>query len=90
MLLFLNGHASNVISLIVLQNGDLASVEWDGTIIIWNKTDGTLKRTLIGHTTTVFALTELQNGYVASGSGDYTIKIWNATDLFLCDQKEKL
>jgi len=45
----LTGHSDWVISLAVLQNGDLASGSGDKTIKIWDSSTWSLKRTLTGH-----------------------------------------
>jgi WD40 repeat protein len=74
------GHSSSLKGLASLKTGDLASGSSDGSIKIWNKNDGTLKRTPVGHNSYVFVLTTLLNDDLASGSNDKTIKIWNVND----------
>src|SRR5260221_217440 len=59
---------------------DLATESSDNTIKIWDKSDGSLKRTLTGHTDCVNSLAVFQNGDLASGSSDNTIKIWDTND----------
>jgi WD40 repeat protein len=71
---------SNVGSLTILPNGDLASGSMDKTIKIWDSNMGLLKRNLTGHTGTVFSVIVLPNGDLASGSSDKTIKIWNISN----------
>jgi WD40 repeat protein len=71
------GHESCVYSLVLLNNGHLASGSADKTIKIWDILCGTVKRTLNGHTDIVYKLVLLANGDLVSGSHDNTIKIWN-------------
>ena len=66
-------------TVIVLQNGNIASGSGDQTIKIWDSTTGALIQTLTGHTGGVLRLTVLQNVNFASGSEDCSIKIWNST-----------
>ncbi len=77
----LTGHTGEILSLVVLPNGYLASTGYDNTIIIWNTDDGSIIRNVTDTTGLydrgVYALAVLKNGYLASGSSDYTIKIWN-------------
>ncbi|RMZ98100.1 serine threonine kinase, partial [Brachionus plicatilis] len=73
----LNNHSQRVRTLVVLQNGDLASGSEDRTIKIWNLENGSVKMTLKNHSSWVRTLAVLQNGDLVSGSEDSTIKIWN-------------
>jgi len=70
-------HEDLVFSVIVLENGELASASADKTIIIWNTLLWCRKNTLVGHEKAVKVLVELPNNFLASGSEDMTIKIWN-------------
>jgi hypothetical protein len=54
-------------SLAVLQNGDLASGSAIASIIIWDSTTGSLKKSLYGQSNGVYSLAVLKNGVLASG-----------------------
>ena len=64
-------------SLVVLNNGNLASAGRHTKIQIWNTTTGDIKRILYGHVQWVYSLAVLHDGNLASGSYDKTIRIWN-------------
>ena len=73
-------HHSDVYSLLLLQDGRLASCSFDTTIKIYNinnnyKCDITLE----GHTDNVYYISETKNGKLISCSADKSIKIWNIT-----------
>ena len=71
----------SVYSLQMLSNGLLASGQEDGSIKIWNITQGgNLTSTLISHTDTVNDLALVNNQILASCSFDTTVKIWNYLD----------
>jgi WD40 repeat protein len=72
-----NGHTDAVYAVVVLKNGDLASADKAGKIIIWDSTTHRIKQNLTGHTGWVWCLTVLPNGDLVSGSTDKTIKIWD-------------
>ena len=74
-------YASGVASFAILQNGNLASGLWNGTIEIRNFETGQLIRTLNGHTLGICrinCLHVLSNGNLLSASFDKTIKVWDA------------
>ncbi len=75
----LKGNDFEVVSLVVLDDGSLASGYWNGDIIIWNTTNRTQIKVLISHTSTVNCLVVLTRDTLASGSNDNVIKIWNTT-----------
>ena len=79
----MNGHSNYVLSLAVLQNGNLASASADNSIRIWNGTDGGLIKKINAHSSNVLALAELKNGLLASGSLDKTIKVWDTDPVVL-------
>ena len=72
----LTGHSGNVLSLKVLQNGNLASGSNDKTIKIWDSTSGALIQTFSG-TGNFWELLVLQNGNLVAGAFNSTIKILN-------------
>ena len=79
----INAHNSNVKSVEILSNGDIATSAEDNNIKIWSLNSipyYTIKFTLSGHKGHVKALKLLPNGLLASGSDDNYIKIWNTTD----------
>ena len=75
----IDAHASNVKSVEILSNGDIATSAEDNNVKIWSLRTYSLKFTLTGHTGHVKALKLLPNGLLASGSDDNHIKIWNTT-----------
>jgi len=78
----LKGNSKNVWSIILLNNGNLASASAINSIVIWQKVNETsfyLKKTLGGHTDWVFSLVPFPNNMFASASWDKTIKIWDQT-----------
>ncbi|CAM4464656.1 MAG: hypothetical protein LEGION0398_MBIBDBAK_00944 [Legionellaceae bacterium] len=87
-LLTLRGHKYHVVSIIVLNDGKIASASWDGKVKIWDSTTGQCLLTLseneneneiFSDNPHVECLTELPGGLIASGSRDAKIKIWNTT-----------
>ncbi len=76
----LQGHTNQVVSIVLLKNGYLASASEDKTIKIWNLKNYSLVRTLVGHSAGVWSLCVLSNDLLASGSNDKTIKIWDSTN----------
>ena len=74
----LKGHASDVLDLALINNGDLlASSSSDRTIRLWNLTTNTLKFLLGGHAYNVNCLKQINTDILASSSDDMTIKLWN-------------
>jgi WD40 repeat protein len=71
----LEGHVDNVLALVALPNGQLASGSGDNNIKIWDVATGVEVRTLEGHADNVVALVVLSNGQLASGTDDNGIKI---------------
>jgi WD40 repeat protein len=67
---------TDITSLAVLSNGNLATASSDTIIRIWNAKSGKVVKTLESHTWVVTSLVLLKNGQLASGSLDKTIRIW--------------
>jgi WD40 repeat protein len=76
----LSSHSGNVVALVTLPNGDLASSSTDSLIKIWNITSPTCTVNLTEHTNSVNSLVLLKNYDLASGSSDNTVKIWNISN----------
>jgi len=77
----LEGHSNGVVSIISLNNKNLASVSYQ-EIKIWRKVNERLfelNMTLNGHSSWVFSLAVLPNNMFASASLDKTIKISDQT-----------
>ncbi|MGH3772043.1 MAG: WD40 repeat domain-containing protein [Pseudonocardiaceae bacterium] len=77
----LNGHTSNVYSLVAAPDGSwLASAGDGGEVRVWDPTTGTARHTLAGHTHPVRALVVAPNGaWLASTGDDGQIRIWDPT-----------
>ena len=78
----LEGHESRVWSVDFSPDGTLlASGSWDGTIKLWDITNGRKVKTLQGHSDRVWSVAfSLDSKLLASGSSDKTIKLWNVAD----------
>ena len=58
------------------------TIEYDGTIELWDTRKPELLHTLQGHTDAVFVLAFSPNGnMLASGSADGTVRLWNTTNI---------
>ncbi|GAA3952032.1 nSTAND1 domain-containing NTPase [Actinoplanes auranticolor] len=56
----------------------LATAVADGTVRLWDTSDGTLRATLTGHAGPVLAVAFSKDGsLLASGSDDGTVRVWN-------------
>ena len=78
----IKSHSKIVGSMIVLDNGNLATASFDRKIKIFKKINETsfeLIKTLTGHSDKVNALVVLPNNMFASASSDNSIIIWNQT-----------
>jgi WD40 repeat protein len=82
----LQGHTEDVLSLVNLKQGHLASASSDLTIKIWNweslEYGVALLATLKGHSDTVVSLVLLPNGFLASASWDQSVKTWNLPAIY--------
>jgi len=57
----------------------IASGSDDGTVQVWNATDGGHVSTYQGHSSTVHAVAWSPDGKrIVSGSGDKTVQVWEA------------
>jgi WD40 repeat protein len=68
---------SEFMSLLLLNNLNLASGSSNGKVIIWNLKSHQIINYLYGHLSWVTSLVYLENFYFASASRDFTIKIWD-------------
>lgn len=59
----------------LLSDGTLSSGLSDGSIQIWNTTNGQMPVSFVAHASTVYTMTILSNGYLVSVSGNQ-IKVW--------------
>lgn len=79
----INEHSSTVTSLLLLQDGRLASSSSDKTIKVFDlSNDFHCDITLAGHTDRVYFLSQMDNGLLLSCSADHQIKVWS---IFLFD-----
>ncbi len=80
-----SAHAAPVVSLLVLDNGDIVSSSIDGTVKVWDPVAGdTALGTFDAHAVPidgdvlpVWAVIALDDGRVASGGADGTIYLWD-------------
>ncbi|MCK5632223.1 hypothetical protein KAH94_00580, partial [bacterium] len=70
-------HGRSIVFLLSLQNGSIASADYNGIIKIWDVKTGKLLNELKGHKGKVTDLLFLPDGKMASASYDKTIRIWN-------------
>ncbi len=75
------GHTDAVYSVAWSPDGkQLASAGHDGTVQVWNATDGGNVYTYKGHTNVVLAMAWSPDGKrIASGSVDKTVQVWQVT-----------
>ena len=81
----LKGHKNNVISIIQLNDGRIASGSSDKTIKLWDLNTYQCTQTLQGHENIVISIIQLNDCRIASGSGDKTIKVWEL-NTYQCTQ----
>ena len=77
-----HGHTSYVNAVAWSPGGSrIASASGDGTVQVWNATDGSNAYTYHGHTGPVHAVAWSPNGnHIASASDDGTVQVWDAAD----------
>jgi WD40 repeat protein len=63
----------------LINNETLASSSDDGSVMLWNLTDGTLWRQFKAHNLSVYEIKIISSHLIATGSSDKTIKIWNVS-----------
>ena len=77
----LKGHEDLVTSLVLLENGNLASGSYDRYIKIWNTVSFRLVQSILTEHHQIESLVLLKNGYLASGGGlKNIVQIWNTRD----------
>jgi WD40 repeat protein len=72
----LEGHNSDIIWIILLQDGRICSFSADKSIKIWNTESSVCELTYTRHTKAVTSVIQLLDGRLCSGSWDSTIQIW--------------
>eukprot|EP00735_Rhodelphis_limneticus_P008930 TRINITY_DN2396_c0_g1::TRINITY_DN2396_c0_g1_i1::g.20653::m.20653 TRINITY_DN2396_c0_g1::TRINITY_DN2396_c0_g1_i1::g.20653 ORF type:complete len:333 (+),score=97.41,sp/P25387/GBLP_CHLRE/73.58/1e-169,WD40/PF00400.27/6.3e-08,WD40/PF00400.27/4.1e-11,WD40/PF00400.27/1.2e-11,WD40/PF00400.27/2.9e-09,WD40/PF00400.27/2.3e-09,WD40/PF00400.27/9e-05,WD40/PF00400.27/0.00091,Cytochrom_D1/PF02239.11/0.046,Cytochrom_D1/PF02239.11/0.56,Nup160/PF11715.3/15,Nup160/PF11715.3/0.67,Nup160/PF11715.3/3.3e+02,eIF2A/PF0866 len=75
----LRGHNHFVQDVVISSDGQFAlSGSWDGTLRLWDLSNGTTARRFIGHTKDVMSVAfSADNRQIVSGSRDRTIRLWN-------------
>ena len=77
------GHTHQILQIIELLNGDLASSSLDNTINIWSRKDSTILKTIEGFVDGISEIMEVESGSLAIISkGDFQFQVWsyNNTD----------
>jgi WD40 repeat protein len=74
------GHTADVLALLLLKHGQLASASDDHQIKIWNLDTGQCLHTFTGHTAEVNSLAQLANSWLVSASGDGSLRIWDVEE----------
>eukprot|EP00658_Telonema_sp_P-2_P026931 TRINITY_DN20912_c0_g1_i4.p1 TRINITY_DN20912_c0_g1~~TRINITY_DN20912_c0_g1_i4.p1 ORF type:complete len:460 (-),score=84.57 TRINITY_DN20912_c0_g1_i4:67-1446(-) len=83
----LKGHDHWVQAVVWLEAGapgsspDLASCSFDGTVKLWDSTNGKCLHTLAGHAGPVMDMAVLEKGLLATASWDRSIRVWQLEDL---------
>ncbi len=77
-----NAHAGSITEIVYSPDGSLiATASKDGSVQIWDATDGSPIRTLTGHSGGVNSIAFSPDGsLLTSGSDDRTAKLWNVAD----------
>jgi len=75
----LRGHAHFVEDVVLSKDGQFAlSASWDGTLRLWDLTEGKTTRRFVQHTKDVTSVAfSPDNRQIVSGSKDKTIRLWN-------------
>ena len=70
-------YGSDVMALVLLDNGDFCSGSADSTVRVWSMDLPGPVKVLGGHGASVMVLGVLENGDLCSGSSDKTIRLWH-------------
>jgi WD40 repeat protein len=73
-----------LINYVILNDGNIATSDFNYIKIFDSKNEGTRLYELSGHSKPVRYLTVLKKGLLASASNDYTIKIWDSVNNYKC------
>jgi len=75
----LRGHNHFVEDVVLSSDGQFAlSASWDGTLRLWDLSQGKTHRRFVGHTKDVLSVAfSADNRQIVSGSRDRTVKLWN-------------
>jgi WD40 repeat protein len=74
----MTGHSLGILSLALLNSGDLATGSDDNLIKIWDMKTGEMKRNLTGHPSRILAMAALGYDDYLANSVKGLIRIWNA------------
>lgn len=80
----IKSHTDKVTSLLILQDGRLASCSADKTIILYCTVSYAIDQILYGHNKEISHMIQLKDGKLVSCSTDKIIKIWNINEYY-CD-----
>jgi WD40 repeat protein len=76
----LSGHTAKIVGVNILIDGRILSWSEDGTLRLWDGTDGSELTVLSKHNGSVTGAKILPGGRILSWSKDGTLRLWNGTD----------